>query len=175
MPAKNLFVKPFNFQLRAFRQFDLVSALLKESFNVMHSTKKPAFGFVKLLLCAVITTLIILLALAFLVYCFVDLKFLEDIACQRIEGTRFSPHFSYCFYSEDWDDGTYLSAITSFYTTMITILIGAQAIVSWLSFIVIRNSNKQEIEAEIEKELPKFFENRASNDVVLNSVQSTLD
>lgn len=127
-----------------------------------------------LLACALTTTVVIIGVGGYTIMHMVDVKFLTDVACQDFGPSKFVPKFTYCFYDEEWDSETYLAAITSFYTTLITVLIALQALISWVSFIVIRNSNKQEIESEVEKELPNFFRNKNSDTVIKEALQDNM-
>lgn len=106
----------------------------------------------------VLTTLIVnsffLIIIIILAYHFIDLKFISISSCAR-EADYVMGRI--CFYSSKWDDSTYITAITSFYSTIITILISVQAIITWISFVVIKNSHKRVIEEEIRSELPNYF------------------
>lgn len=135
---------------------------------------KPAVTYFGLLLCAISTTLALLALAGLAIAHIVDIKFIKDAACQSYQATSGIPKFSYCFYSEEWDSATYLSTISTFYTTLITILIALQALISWISFIVIRNSNKQTIESEVEKELPNFFRRRDSDTILQGALNKNL-
>lgn len=127
-----------------------------------------------LLACALTTTVVIIGVGGYTIMHMVDVKFLTDVACQDFGPSKYVPKFTYCFYDEEWDSETYLAAITSFYTTLITVLIALQALISWVSFIVIRNSNKQEIESEVEKELPNFFRSKNSDTVIKEALQDNM-
>ncbi|MEP0503330.1 MAG: hypothetical protein ABJD13_02475 [Paracoccaceae bacterium] len=135
---------------------------------------KPLATYLGLLLCAISTTIALLILGSIAMAHIVDIKFLEDVACQRQQGAGPFPTVSYCFYSEEWDSATYLSVISTFYTTLITVLIALQALISWISFIVIRNSNRQEIESEIEKEIPNFFRTRDADTILRNALNENL-
>ena len=135
---------------------------------------RPYLTFWGMLAC-VLTTAVVIIGLGGLfILHMVDVKFLKDVACQDFGSSSLAPKFSYCFYSSEWDDETYLAAITSFYNTLITVLIALQALISWVSFIVIRNSNKQEIESEVEKELPNFFRNKNSDAILREALKENL-
>ncbi|KAA3507694.1 hypothetical protein [Agrobacterium rosae] len=100
-------------------------------------------------------TLIIILAL----YLFVDVDFVKNASCGS-KGT-----FHYCFFDEKWDSGEYLSAITTFYGTIITILIGFLAILATLAFLVVRISAGHHAQEAMEGEVERYF---ASNATVIS-------
>ena len=115
------------------------------------NTNGNGYGFWHLIFCSVIVS-ILLIAFGLLITSHVvDIKFLKDTSCSKVNL------LTYCFYDTKWDSGTYLSTITSFYTTLITFLIAIQALVSWLAYAVIKNSHKNHIEESIEGELPRYF------------------
>ncbi|WP_299144185.1 hypothetical protein [uncultured Tateyamaria sp.] len=109
------------------------------------------------LACSVITSIVLIVLVGLFFLHVVDVSFLSDAACRQIESSRYYDKFTYCFYGSDWDEETYLAAVSGFYSTLIAVLVAVQALISWLSFAVIRSSNKQSIEEEIEKEIPYFF------------------
>jgi hypothetical protein len=92
------------------------------------------------------------LLLAFYIgYHLINFSFLTQTSCGE-DGK-----FIYCFFDKDWNSEGYLSVITSFYTTIITILIALLGAFAAFSFITIRSSALQKAEAEIEKEVNKYF------------------
>lgn len=111
----------------------------------------------KYLLCAVVTTVSLAMLAVLFFKMNMDVKFLSQAACQQVKVTPFSKEYTFCFYGSDWDEGTYLSSITNFYSSLVTVLIAVQGLVSALAFIVIKASNKRIIEEEVESELPKYF------------------
>ena len=113
--------------------------------------------FLGYLLCAVVTALVLLLLLALAVTHIVDISFLSDAACRRIESTTWYSSYTYCFYGADWDQSTYLSAVSGFYSTIIAVLVAVQAIVSGLAFVFVRSTNRRAIEDEVEVQLPAYF------------------
>lgn len=121
---------------------------------------------------AVVTAVIIIALIGLFVYHMVDFKFLANTSCHQVNDWKFLPEFTYCFYSDKWNEETYLSSISSFYSTLITVLIAFQALISWVSFVVIRNSNKHEIESEVEKELPHYFKTKESDRVLREALES---
>ena len=94
-----------------------------------------------------IGAIIALLVSVFAVYLFIDLSFLSSASCGAADD------YVYCFFDEKWDSGTYLSTITGFYSTIITLLIALLGVVAGLAFIVIRSSALQQAEESIEKEV----------------------
>ncbi|WP_114011716.1 hypothetical protein [Cohaesibacter intestini] len=122
---------------------------------------KPVGIFWGYLLVAVSTALaLVALLFWFFATFMVDLSFLSDAACRKVSETRFYDSFTYCFYGSDWDEESYLSAISGFYSTLVAVLVAVQALISWLAFTVIRSSNKQAIGEEVEREVPYFFKTK---------------
>jgi hypothetical protein len=81
-----------------------------------------------------------------------DISFLSEKAC----GQPNTPKF--CFVDENWDSENYLSIITEFYSTIITILIGILGVVAAFAFVVIRNSAHQWAEEVAEKAVATYLE-----------------
>lgn len=108
----------------------------------------------------VIATLAVVLS----IYLFVDIDFVKNASCGS-KGT-----FHYCFFDEAWDSGEYLSAITTFYGTIITILTGFLAILATLAFLVVRTSAGHHAQEAMEGEVERYF---ASNAAVI-SIESKL-
>lgn len=84
-------------------------------------------------------------------YWVLDLSFLPAASCGKGDD------YVYCFFDDVWDSATYLSIVTSFYSTVITVLIALMALVAGLSYIAIRSSYFQRGEETIEKEVVRFF------------------
>ncbi|WP_168193102.1 hypothetical protein [Rhodophyticola sp. CCM32] len=129
--------------------------LLNERPQNSSSPARPVFfGY---LLCAVVTSILLLglLALVFLHY--VDISFLSEASCRHIDATGNRSAYTYCFYGEDWDESTYLSAVSGFYSTVIGFLVAVQALVSTLAFVFVRSTNRRAIEDEVEIQLPAYF------------------
>ena len=133
---------------------------------------KSTLTYFGLLGCAILTSVVLLALGGLWVYHMVDVKFLGDASCSQAGGSYYLPKFTYCFYSDKWNDETYLAAISSMYTTLITVLIALQALISWVSFMVIRNSNKQVIEREVEKEIPYFFRTKDADKLLQDALKS---
>lgn len=93
----------------------------------------------------------VLLLAVFSGYWVLDLSFLSTASCGRDDD------YVYCFFDDVWDSATYLSVVTSFYSTVITVLIALMALVAGLAYIAIRNSYFQRGEETIEKEVVRFF------------------
>jgi len=102
-----------------------------------------------------VATLLIVLAL----YLFVDVEFVKNAKCGGT-GT-----FQYCFFDKNWDSGEYLSAVTTFYGTIITILIGFLAILATLAFLVVRISAGHHAQEAMEGEVERYF---ASNSAAIS-------
>ncbi|APX17127.1 hypothetical protein BWR17_15665 [Phaeobacter inhibens] len=117
---------------------------------------QPAF----VIVVTVATTVAILALLAMFVVHIVDFNFMDAAACKQLSGSRFWSKHTYCFYSEEWNEETFLAAVSGFYSTLITVLIAAQAIITWFAFVVLRGSHKTAIEEEVENELPRYFDRR---------------
>lgn len=91
-------------------------------------------------------------------YLFVDLDFVKNAQCGSQLG------LNYCFFDEKWDSGEYLSAITTFYGTIITILTGFLAVIATLAFLVVRTSAGHHAKEAMEGEVERYF---ASNAAIL--------
>ncbi|WP_353297602.1 hypothetical protein [Sulfitobacter pacificus] len=113
------------------------------------------FGY---LLCAVVTAVVLLVCLALAITHVVDVSFLSDAACREVSGPYIFSSFTYCFYGSEWDESTYLSAVSGFYSTIIAVLVAVQALVSGLAFVFVRSTNRRAIEDEVEEQLPSYFE-----------------
>lgn len=126
-----------------------------KSTNSNGQTAKPIFwGY---LFCAVLTAILVLGLLAVVLISLVDINFLSETSCKKHEASYFLDEFTFCFYGKDWDESTYLSAVSGFYSTLIAVLVAVQAIVSGLAFMVVRSSSKRAIEDEVESQLPIYF------------------
>jgi large-conductance mechanosensitive channel len=99
------------------------------------------------------------LAIVLILYLFVDIDFVKNATC-GVDGK-----FHYCFFDKAWDSGEYLSAITTFYGTIITILIGFLAILATLAFLVVRISAGHHAQESMEGEVERYF---ASNAAVIS-------
>lgn len=105
-------------------------------------------------------TFVALLLVIFAGYTFLDLSFLPASSCSKDDG------LVYCFFDENWDSGTYLSVVTGFYSTIITILIALLGVVAALAYIVIRGSAFQRAEEAIEKEVDRYFERSSTEEKI---------
>ena len=142
--------------------------------EVSNKANNRSYGiFWRYLLCSVATSvaLVGLAALAFL-HIF-DFAFLEDAACREVDASKYYNEFTYCFYGSDWDEEKYLATVSGFYSSLVAVLVAVQALISALSFVVIKTSNKGAIEEEVEKEVPKYFATVAAVDQVKGFVRET--
>lgn len=98
-------------------------------------------------------------------YIFIDFSFLKDSSCTE------TAEFTYCFFDKAWDSGTYLSAVTSFYNTIITVLMGLLAVVAAFAFLTIRASAFQRGEETIEKEVERYFGTDRAEDKVRKTLE----
>lgn len=110
-------------------------------------------------------TLLIVLAL----YLFVDVDFVKNASC----GNKGA--FYYCFFDQNWDSGEYLSAITTFYGTIITILVGFLAILATLAFLVVRTSAGHHAQEAMEGEVERYFASNAAVISIEGKLQTLAD
>lgn len=116
------------------------------------TNKKSSLSFTHIFLGSLISSILIIAFGIFLFSQTNDINFWSKDALKAIHGNNL------CYFDEKWDSGTYLQTITSFYTTIITLLIAMQAIISWISFVIVKNSSKEAIDNSVEKELPRIME-----------------
>ncbi|WYK06610.1 hypothetical protein DWF04_017335 [Cereibacter sphaeroides f. sp. denitrificans] len=133
---------------------------------------RPVGIFWGYLLVAVLTAVVLVSLLALFAVHMVNFSFLSDAACHKIEATRFFREFTYCFYGSDWNEETYLSAVSGFYSTLVAVLVAVQALISWLAFTVIRSSNKQAISEEVEREVPFFFRTKDADKLLQDTLNA---
>ena len=107
-----------------------------------------------------------LLFSAFAGYLFIDLSFLSSASCGAGDD------HVYCFFDEKWDSGTYLSTITGFYSTIITLLFALLGVVAGLAFIVIRGSALQQAEESIEREVDRYFETNKAEEKIRKGLET---
>jgi len=94
-----------------------------------------------------------LLIAACFAYISFDFLFLTGAFCQT-KGS-----LSVCFFDDKaWDAENYLSVITGFYSTIITVLIALLGGVAAFAFFAVRGSALQRAEEDIEKEIGQYFE-----------------
>lgn len=132
---------------------------------------RPVGIFWGYLLVSVLTAVVLIGLLALFAVHIVDFSFLSDAACRKVEATRFSSEFTYCFYGSDWNEEVYLSAVSGFYSTLVAVLVAVQALISWLAFTVIRSSNKQAISEEVEREVPFFFRTKDADKLLQDALK----
>lgn len=113
--------------------------------------------FLGYLLCAVVTSIVLFGLIAIAIIHVVDVSFLSEAACRQVQETNWYRSFTYCFYGSDWNQSTYLSAVSGFYSTIIAVLVAVQALVSGLAFVFVRSTNRRAIEDEVEAQLPTYF------------------
>ena len=70
------------------------------------------------------------------------------------------------FFDESWNDETYLSVITGFYTALITILIALMGVVAAFAIFMIKGASLEKIEETTEKEVKVYFEKASTLDVI---------
>lgn len=113
---------------------------------------------------------VVLVLVAFVGYLFLDLSLLSSTSCGR------GDEYIYCFFDDDWDSGTYLSVITSFYSTVITVLLGLLGAVAAFTFFAIRSSAFQQAEETIANEVDRFFTtDMRAKEVVRDGVQQVAE
>ncbi|MES0826753.1 hypothetical protein [Ruegeria sp. SCP11] len=133
---------------------------------------KPVGIFWGYLLVAVSTAVAVIAILFVFATHIVDFSFVSDATCRVVSETRFYDRFTYCFYGSDWDEETYLGAVSGFYSTLVAVLVAVQALISWLAFTVIRSSNKQAISEEVEKEIPYFFRTKDADPIIQDALNA---
>lgn len=133
--------------------------------------EKKATNF-RIFLIAIVSNALTITILLLVCFIFFDAKFISLETCKLESNPNFK---NFCFYSEKWNESTYISAVTSFYSTVITILVSLQALITWLSFIVIKNSHKNHIETEIQSNLPRLLNDslnkKETKDLISNEIE----
>lgn len=99
----------------------------------------------------VVGGLIATICVVIMLFWFVDVDFIKNANCGSKNG------FNYCFFDDKWDSGEYLSAITTFYASLITILIGLLAVLATLAFLVVRASASHQSQEVMEAEVARYF------------------
>ncbi|MBT3306739.1 MAG: hypothetical protein HN377_09680 [Alphaproteobacteria bacterium] len=97
---------------------------------------------------------------------FFDFSFLQEASCR--EGDN----YIYCFFDKKWDSGTYLSIITSFYSTVIAVLIGLLGAVVAFAYITIKGTSHQWVEDVAEKAIGRYFEKNEFHEQVFEIVKA---
>lgn len=116
-----------------------------------------------------IGTFVALLIAALAAYIFIDISFLSNTGCNK------GKDYVYCFFEKEWDSGTYLSTITSFYSTVITILIALLGVVAGFAIFVIRGSTLERGDEVIEKEVDRYFETDKAKAKISDSAEKFRD
>lgn len=131
----------------------------RNSKNVAISTLAGAIG-----------AIVVLVLVAFVGYLFLDLSLLSSTSCGR------GDEYVFCFFDDNWDSGTYLSVITSFYSTVITVLLGLLGAVAAFTFFAIRSSAFQQAEETIANEVERFFTtDKRAKEVIKDSLPELVE
>lgn len=117
------------------------------------------------ILSGAVGAIVIIFLAIFIGYKTLDISFLKTASCSEGNG------IIYCFFDKKWDSETYLSVITSFYSTIITILIALLGVVAGLAYIVIRGSTLQRAEEAIEKEVDRYFETSKAEEKIHKGIE----
>ncbi len=123
----------------------------------------------------VITASVVLFVSFYLFNFFVDIKFISSSACLREQKIFFVEGMTVCLLSDNWNDSTYLSAVTGFYSTVISLLIGILALTTWLSFAILRSSHKREIEQQVVEEVPHYLGGEAGSQILQAAISKSGD
>ena len=107
-----------------------------------------------------------LLVAVFAGYIILDFSFLPAASCGGNDD------YVYCFFDKNWDSGTYLSVITEFYSTIITVLMGLLGTVAAFAFFAIRGSAFQRAEETIEKEVERYIDTDKAKDIIHRSLET---
>lgn len=116
-----------------------------------------------------IGSLLALFAAVAISFWFIDFSILNTASCGEID------QLVYCFFDEKWDSETYLSAITDFYSTIITIIIGLLGVVAAFSYLTIRSSTLQKTEEATEQEVRRYFETIKAEEQLYRASQRAKD
>lgn len=111
------------------------------------------------MLLGVIGTLITLIILALAVHHYIDPSFLTNYLVKNTQGG-----YTVYFFDEVWDSETYLSIITTFYATIITILVTLLGAVAALAIFAIKGASLEKTEEVAEKEVRRFFGKSSTDD-----------
>ena len=101
----------------------------------------------------------------------VDFHLLSSIDCEPLKEGR-----TICFFDNEnkWNSDTYLSTITSFYSTIITILLAVLTLLSVVAFLVIRSSSIESAERRAEKIVEKYIGSSEFRDMLSNEVTKSV-
>lgn len=127
------------------------------------SHQKPYFV---CLLAGIVGGAITILCALLIIYIFIDIDFIKNAQCSSVG------RYNYCFFDSAWDSAEYLSTITSFYSSIITLLIGLLAVIATLAFLVIRASAKHHVQETLESEVQRYFETRAASQLIESQIES---
>lgn len=107
---------------------------------------------------------IVMFLVIFAAYFMLDLSFVSNASCGS------TGEAAYCFFDDKWDSDTYLSIITEFYSTVITVLIFLVGVMAAFAYVVIRGSAMQQAEEEIEREVDRYFETGKAQERILRGM-----
>lgn len=97
---------------------------------------------------------------------FFDFNFITKYNC----GETLSIH--YCLFNSEFNKDSYLSIISNFYNTVITVLLALSAILATLAFVVIKESAKQHTLDAVSIELEKYFAGDKSQKDIASKIES---
>ena len=146
------------------------AGLNMEKINLSGGEKRNSKNVAISTLAGAIGAIVVLLLAAFVGYLFLDLSLLSSASCGSADD------YVYCFFDDDWDSGTYLSIITSFYSTVITVLLGLLGAVAAFTFFAIRSSAFQQAEETIANEVERFFTiDKRAKEVIKDSLPELVE
>lgn len=132
--------------------------------NINENAKSQKYNFFTCLIAGVFGGVFASLSIVLFIYNFIDIDFVQNAKCGQ------NGSFHYCFFDEAWDSGEYLSAITTFYGTIITILIGLLAVLATLAFLVVRTSAGHHAQEAMENEVERYFGSNAAVESIQRKV-----
>lgn len=112
--------------------------------------------------------LAVILLVGMLVYWQTGFQFLHQDACGSYKGSRF------CFFDDRWDTETYLATISTFYGTIITVLVGLLAFVAAFAFFAVRASALSHAEEKVSEEVHRYFTDSKIGDDRLRTILDDL-
>lgn len=136
-------------------------AIEKARLDLTRSIMVPA-------LAGIVGALVAALAIGLIVYWWTDFRFLRQDACGVYNGAAF------CVLDDRWDTETYLSTISAFYGTIITVLIGLLAFVAAFAFFAVRASALSHAEDKVAEEVHRYFSDSKSGDERITAILAEL-
>lgn len=109
-----------------------------------------------------------MLFVGLLIYWLTDFQFLHQDACGTYNGSTF------CVLDDRWDTETYLSTISSFYGTIITVLVGLLAFVAAFAFFAVRASALSHAEEKVSEEVHRYFTDSKVGDERIRTILDEL-